>query len=109
MPDDRDGDDNVVYLPQTKNIDVFPAGRGRPAGRRRPRPARRWRPAIILAALAFMAAMLVALEPWGSFTAPGDVAAYLGGDLLVLAFIAGVLVLGAALARKRRRRQRGLG
>ena len=45
---------------------------------------------------------------WGSLTALGDVAAPLGRDLLVLAAIAGVLVLGAALAGKRRRPQREL-
>ena len=108
MPDDRDDGDNVIYLPNITNIDVFPAGGGRPAGRRKPKPTRRWRPAIILAALAFVAAMLVATGPWGSLPALGDVAAFLGGDLLTLAAIAGVIILGATLARKRRRPQRGL-
>ncbi len=55
-----------------------------------------------------MAAMLVATGPWGGLPALGDVAAYLGRDLLTLAVIAAVLVLGAALARKRKRPQRGL-
>ncbi len=94
MPDDRDGDDNVVYFPQIKNIDVPLAGGGRPAGRPKPRPARRWRPAVILAAVAFVAAMLVAT---GSLD-----------GLLVMAAIAGVIVLGAALTRKRPARQREL-
>ncbi len=98
MPDDRDGngggDGNVVYLPHIKNIHVFPAGGGRPAGRPKPRPARRWRSVIILAAVAFVAAMMVATGSWG--------------DLLVLAAISGVIVLGAALTRKRPARQREL-
>ena len=94
MPDDRDGDDNVVYLPNITNIDVpFPAG-NEPADRPKPKPARRWRPVIILAAVAFVAAMMVATGSWG--------------DLLVLAAIAGVIVLGAALTRKRPARQREL-
>ncbi len=94
MPDDRDGDDNVVYLPHIKNIDVpFPAGNA-PADRPKPEPTRRWRPVIILAAVAFVAAMVVATGSWG--------------DLLVLAAIAGVIVLGAALTRKRPARQREL-
>ena len=113
MPDDRDGggddDGNVVYLPRTKTIEVFKdTPKTRQAERSEPAPTRRWRPAIILATLAFVAAMLVALEPWGDLPAPGDVAASLGRDLLVLAAIAGVLVLGAALARKRGRPRRGL-
>ena len=95
MPDNHDGDDNVVYLPQIKNIDVPMAAGGRPARRPKPRPTRRWRRAIILAAVAFVAAMMVALDMWN--------------DLLVLAAIAGVIVLGAALAGKKRAGpQRGL-
>ncbi len=108
MPGDRDDGDNVIYLPQTKNIDVFPTGGGRPAGRRKPKPTRRWRSAVILAAVAFVAAMLVAAGPWDSLTALGDVAASLGGELLILATIAGVIILGAALTRKRRRPHREL-
>ena len=91
MPDDRNGggkdDSNVVYLPQTKDIDVFPTGAGRPAGRRRAKPTRRWRSAVILGAVAFVAAMLVATGEWTG--------------MLVLAAIAGVIVLGASLTRKR--------
>ena len=87
MPDDRDGEDNVVYLPHTKDIDVFPAAKGRPAGRRRARPARRWHSAVILGAVAFVAAMMVATGSWDG--------------MLVMAAIAGVIVLGAALARKK--------
>ena len=113
MPDDRDGDGgddgNVVYLPHIKNIEVFEDTPGsRPTGRRKPKPTRRWRSAVILAAVAFVAAMLVAAGPWDSLTALCDVAASLGGELLVLAAIAGVIILGAALARKRPARQREL-
>ncbi len=95
MPDDRDDGDNGVYLPNITNIDVpFPAGNA-PADRPKPKPTRRWRPVIILAAVAFVAAMMVATGSWG--------------DLLVLAAIAGVIVLGAALAGKKRpARQREL-
>ena len=90
MPDDRDDGDNVVYLPNITNIDVpFPAVDA-PADRPEPepKPARRWRPAVIFAAVAFVAAMVVAT---GSLD-----------GLLVMAAIAGVLVLGAALAGKER-------
>ena len=95
MQDNRDDGDNVVYLPNITNIDVpFPAGNA-PAGRPKPRPARRWRPVIILAAVAFVAAMLVAT---GSLD-----------GLLVMAAIAGLIVLGAVLAGKKRAEpQRGL-
>lgn len=92
MPDDRDGGDNVIYLPQTKNIDVFPAGGRHPAARRKPRPTRRWRSVIILAAVAFVAAMMVAMGSWN--------------DFLVLAAIGGLIVLGASLARKKGPRPR---
>ncbi len=116
MPDDRDGDGgddgNVIYLPNVKNIEVFKnTPESRPAERSKPEPTegRRWRPAIILAALAFTAAMLVATGPWGDLATLGDVAGPLGRDLLVLAAIAGVLMLGAAVARKKRpARQREL-
>lgn len=84
MPGD---DDNIVNFPQTTNIDVPFAGKRRSPGREKPRRTRRGRPAVILAAVAFVAAMLVAT---GSLD-----------GLLVMAAIAGVIVLGAALARKR--------
>ncbi len=85
MPDNHDGDDNVIHFPKTTTIDVpFPAGNAPEEGPK-PRPTRRWRPVIILAAVAFVAAMMVATGSWG--------------DLLVLAAIAGVIVLGAALTR----------
>ena len=94
MPDDRDGGDgNIVNFPNVKNIEVFEdAPKGRPGGRRRPRPTRPWRSAVILGAGAFVAAMLVAMGAWTG--------------MLVMAAIAGVIVLGAALARKRRPRPR---
>ena len=95
MPDDRDDRDNVVNFPNVKNIDVPLAGGGRPADRAKPRPAWRWRSGIILAAVAFVVAVVVATGSWG--------------DLLVLAAIAWVIVLGAALAGKKRPGpQRGL-
>lgn len=87
MPDSRDDGDNIIHFPKTTTIDVpFPAGNA-PADRPKPRPARRWRPAVIMAAVAFVAAMLVAT---GSLD-----------GLLVMAAIAGVIVLGAALTRRR--------
>ena len=89
MPDDRDGGgDNVVYLTPrillTKNTPESP-----PADGGEPKPTRRWLSAVILGAVAFVAAMLVAMGAWTG--------------ILVMAAIAGVIVLGAALTRKRRR------